>query len=110
MQLVINQKGAVDHVAGVPTGRQWASKEARIAAAEALKNGKGVTETFEDLRMKFREKTVPLTSMRKSQNPGSLTISFEMDKLSLLKRTYEATVCADSPVPGYIQVSLICYP
>lgn len=94
--------GQVLHLGEKP--KQWASIDARREAAEGIKSGDGPTLVFETTRDKYAEQGVPITTLRKARQPGRNTVSPEMDKLRLLKRTYEAFVAPTSSVPGYIQV------
>lgn len=86
--------------------RKCASEAARAMVKEEIEKGKGPTEAFEDVALKIGSAVPSLGSIRKAKNPGSRSVSTQVQLLCLLQRTYKATVNPDSPVPGYLQVSV----
>lgn len=76
---------------------------------DELDAGKGPTEAWENTALKLGASAPTLSSVRKSRQPGSKTISTQDQLMVLLQRTLNGTVNENSPVPGYIQVRLFIH-
>lgn len=88
--------------------RKCAPIEARRMIQQELEEGKTPTEAFENVAMKVGPAVPTLASVRKGRNPGSRSMDTQMELLCMLQRTLKGTVNPESPVPGYIQVSILC--
>lgn len=89
--------------------RRQASKEARAAVLRQLQSGKGPTEVFEDVSLKYQDKAPTIASVRRNRNPGVNRVPTQIQLLNLLRRTYESLIEPDGPVKGYIQVGFMKY-
>lgn len=87
--------------------KKRSSRAARDAVAALMTAGAGPTEAHELVALSHGEDVPSLNTVRKARNPGSRTVSTEMELLTLFKRTCDATVNPDSCIPGYIQVLFI---
>lgn len=105
--MIFTRFGEPNHV-GLPT-RKWSSKTGRQMVQDELDAGKGPTEAWENTALKLGASAPTLSSVRKSRQPGSKTISTQDQLMVLLQRTLNGTVNENSPVPGYIQVRLFIH-